>query len=208
MPVSAQGPALWLVRHAQPLIAPGVCYGQLDVPADPSATLQAALRLAPQLPRSLVARHSPLQRCELLALAVQGLEANLTTDVRLQEMDFGVWEGQAWNAIDRAQMDAWSQDLYRYAPGGGESLSAMLQRVRAVLLDSWQHDSQQGQRDVVWVTHAGVIRCAQWLLRYGQAQPSAQDWSLPAPGFGQWYRWPWAGMEAALHSLSTHPQGE
>lgn len=206
MPVNAHGPALWLVRHAQPLIAPGVCYGQLDMPADPGATLQAALRLAPVLPRTGVARHSTLQRCELLALDLQGLEANLTADARLQEMDFGMWEGCAWNAIDRAQIDAWSNDLYLYAPGGGESLSAMLQRVRAALLDSWQHDSQHGQRDVVWVTHAGVIRCVQWLLRYGQAQPSAQDWSLPAPGFGQWYSWPWAGMGAALHSLSAQTQ--
>ena len=202
--MSARAPALWLVRHAQPLIAPGVCYGQLDVPADPGATLEAALRLATALPRTAAARHSPLQRCELLALDLQGLSANWMVDARLQEMDFGAWEGQPWNAIDRTQMEAWSSDLYLYAPGGGESLSAMLQRVRLALLESWQHDSQHGQRDVVWVTHAGVIRCVQWLLRYGQAQPSAQDWSLPAPGFGQYDSWPWAGMEAALRSLAVH----
>lgn len=42
---------LWLLRHAQPLIAQGVCYGRLDVPADPSQTLQAAMRFAAQMPQ-------------------------------------------------------------------------------------------------------------------------------------------------------------
>ncbi|MBV8617950.1 MAG: phosphoglycerate kinase, partial [Curvibacter sp.] len=31
---------LWLVRHARQLIAPGTCYGRLDVPADPAHTLE------------------------------------------------------------------------------------------------------------------------------------------------------------------------
>ena len=70
-------PALWLLRHAQPLIAPGVCYGQLDVPADPQHTLQAALRAGAALPRQAVVRHSPLQRCEQLAHALQAPEALL-----------------------------------------------------------------------------------------------------------------------------------
>ena len=32
---------LWLVRHAQPLIESGICYGQLDVAADAGATFTA-----------------------------------------------------------------------------------------------------------------------------------------------------------------------
>ena len=32
---------LWVVRHAQPLVAPGICYGALDVTADPAATPNA-----------------------------------------------------------------------------------------------------------------------------------------------------------------------
>lgn len=194
-------PSLWLLRHAQPLIAPGVCYGQLDVPAEPSATLQAGMRFAAAMPRGARVRTSPLQRCEQLAQALQAPEALLTTDARLQEMHFGRWEGQSWNDIGRAAVDAWSQDLYTHAPGDGESLAAMLARVRSALLESWQHDSRLGSRDVVWVTHAGVIRCVQWLLRYGHAQPSSADWQLPAPSFGQWHTSPWAGMAPALAAL-------
>lgn len=194
-------PSLWLLRHAQPMIAPDVCYGQLDVPAEPSATLQAALRFARHVPARTPTRYSPLQRCEQLALAIQELESNLMADVRLQEMHFGQWEGRAWNDIAQAEIDAWSQQLYDFAPGGGESLAAMLQRVRQALWQSWQQDSAYGQRDVVWITHAGVVRCVHWLLRYGQAHPTSRDWTLPAPSFGQWSQLIWADHASALQAL-------
>ena len=134
--MAAQHPCLWLLRHAEPLIAPGVCYGQLDVPADPSATLQAGMRFAHVMPAHALIRYSPLQRCAHLAQAAQTPQNFLVDDERLKEMHFGRWEGQSWNDIGRAAVDAWSRALYNHAPGAGESLAAMLQRVRAALLDS------------------------------------------------------------------------
>lgn len=195
-------PSLWLLRHAQPLIAPGTCYGRLDVAADASLTTQAAQHWLAALPAGAVLRHSPLQRCVQLAQALQpqGTHPALA-DARLQEMDFGRWEGQAWDALPRAELDAWAQDLSTYAPGGGEALHAMLQRVQAALHDSWRSDSLHGMRDVVWVTHAGVIRCVQWLLQFGQALPTAARWNLPAPAFGQGTCLPWAAHATALHAL-------
>ncbi|MDO4592508.1 MAG: histidine phosphatase family protein [Comamonadaceae bacterium] len=195
-------PQLWLLRHAQPLVAPGVCYGQLDVPAEPSQTLHAALRFARSLPHPALVRHSPLQRCAQLAQALEVPTGQVHADPRLQEMHFGTWEGQAWSAIGKTAVDAWSQDLYGTAPGGGESLAAMLQRVQDALLDSWRHDSLHGTRDVVWVTHAGVVRCVLWLLRYGHAQPAARDWTLPAPAFGQCTAISWQTHTAALQALA------
>ena len=86
---------LWLVRHAQPLIDAGVCYGATDVAADAHATAIAAQALANALPSRLTVWTSPLQRCEQLAQAVIGLRPDLSyeIDTRLLEMDFGVWEG-------------------------------------------------------------------------------------------------------------------
>lgn len=191
-------PRLWLLRHAQPLIAPGVCYGQLDVPAEPHATVQAALHFGAAMPRTAAVRYSPLQRCAQLAQALPATRNPVTADARLQEMDFGAWEGLPWNDIAQPTIDAWAQDLFGTAPGGGEALREMLQRVHAALAHSWAHDSQRGQRDVVWVTHAGVIRCVHWLQRYGQAQPTSQDWQLPAPAFGQWHSTAWAPLQVAL----------
>ena len=201
---------LWLLRHARPLIPTGVCYGRLDVAADAALSAQAAKNFSARahpLPASAVLRHSPLQRCEQLQRSLSASApdfASTCADAGLQEMDFGTWEGQPWEQIPRAEIDAWAADLAHYAPGGGESLVAMLQRVKRSLQHSWKHDSQHGARDVVWVTHAGVIRCVQWLLQRGDALPASAEWNLPAPGFGQWLALPWQGVENWLPS-NTHP---
>ena len=193
---------LWLLRHARPLIADGCCYGQLDVAADAVLTAHAAKNFSAVRPTDVVLRHSPLQRCEQFVRALTALEPDLAhnacADARLQEMDFGAWEGQPWAQIPRAEIDAWAADLATYAPGGGESLAAMLQRVKKALQHSWATDSQHGARDVVWVTHAGVIRCVQWLLQRGNQPPRSAEWNLPAPGMGQWLALPWADRAAAL----------
>ena len=209
-------PRLWLLRHAQPLIAPGVCYGQLDVAADAALTLSAAQAFATTLRDPLSAsvgqqspiplRHSPLQRCEqlMLALTVQtpDLVWNVQADPRIQEMHFGQWEGVAWCDIPAADIDAWAQQLHLHAPGGGESLASMLKRVQSALRESWQHDSQGGQRDVVWITHAGVIRCVQWLVQHGQQPPSSSEWNLPAPACGGWTSWEWSRIQQGCAALT------
>lgn len=61
---------LWMVRHAQPLIEAGICYGATDVAADAQATLQAAHTLAQLLPAGLAMLSSPLQRCERLSQSI------------------------------------------------------------------------------------------------------------------------------------------
>lgn len=185
------GRRLWLVRHAAPLVAPGTCYGALDVPADPAATRAAAERLAAALPGGARVFHSPLQRCEQLALELQALRPDLILkpDPRLREMDFGHWEGQTWEGIGRHAIDAWTAAFASYRPGDGENLAAVLARVAAALQD---HCRAAGEppaptQDVVWITHAGVIRSVAWLQAQGTgALPSSEEWPLPAPGWGEW----------------------
>lgn len=199
-------PSLWMLRHAPPQIAPGLCYGQLDVPAAELATQQAAKNFAAVAPHGVRIRTSPLQRCELLALALQGLRPDLmlkTADPCLRELDFGSWEGQPWHALPRRHLDAWAADLAGYRPGGGENLQAMLQRVAQALVCSWQTDAQGGQQHCIWVCHAGTMRCVQWLLEYGQQLPSSAQWSMPAASAGQWLRVPWpAALALDLQRLA------
>ena len=187
------GPRLWLVRHARPLVAPGLCYGRLDMAADALASRSAAASLARALPASVAAAwHSPLQRCELLALDLQALRPDLASnpEPRIAEMDFGAWEGQAWSAIARAEIDAWAADLAGHAPGGGEPLVAMLRRVAMALGDAAACAHAHGG-DMVWITHAGVARCVQWLLAHGeQRAPRSHEWPVQAPGFGAWMTMP------------------
>lgn len=181
---------LWLVRHARPQIAPGLCYGMLDVPADPQATADCARRVAQALPPRLPAFHSPLQRCEQLALSLRGLRPDLAIlpDPRLAEMDFGTWEGRAWNAIAREDIDAWTARFASHRPGGGDALADMLLRV-ATALDDARAAAARQRCDVLWISHAGVARCVQWLLgaagRHG-VMPRADQWPLAAPEPGHW----------------------
>lgn len=174
---------LWLVRHAQPLVAPGVCYGARDVPADPHATQMAAQTLAKALPHTLQVVSSPLQRCERLAKVLQGLRPDLTykTDARLVEMDFGAWEGQPWDTIARAELDAWTDNFAHWRCGGGENVQGFIARVAAV----WDACAAENQ-SVVWITHAGVIRAATLLARGQRTVHHATQWPRDACDFGQW----------------------
>lgn len=174
---------LWLVRHAQPLIDAGVCYGATDVAADAHATAIAAQALANALPSRLTVWTSPLQRCEQLAQAVIGLRPDLSyeIDTRLLEMDFGVWEGHRWDAIPPAAYDAWTADFGGHRFGGQESVSEFMGRVAL----AWDAFQSQGQ-DSVWITHAGVIRAVSLLAQGIRHINDATQWPAQAPSFGQW----------------------
>ena len=188
-PPAAASSRLWLVRHAAPLVAPGTCYGALDVPADAQSTRAAAERLATALPHGARVAHSTLQRCELLAHDLQALRPDLplTPDARLREMDFGRWEGQTWDAIGKSAIDTWVAGFATHAPGGGESLAHMLHRVAAALQTAREWRANQGAKDVVWITHAGVARCVTWLQERGESvQPRSENWPVAAPGWGEW----------------------
>jgi alpha-ribazole phosphatase len=174
---------LWLVRHATPLVAAGTCYGALDVAAAAQATQQAAQALARALPQGAVLRSSTLQRCTQLATALCALRTDLsfTTDSRLREMDFGSWEGRRWDALDAAALQAWSDDFAHHRPGGGESVHGFMARVT----QAWDEAPTTGT-DLVWITHAGVIRAATLLHTDQVPVTQAAQWPAAACGFGQW----------------------
>ena len=174
---------LWLARHAQPLVAPGICYGQHDLAADAAATADCAQQLALALPAGLGVIASPLQRCEQLAHALSALRPDLAykTDARLQEMDFGRWEGRAWQDIAPAELQAWTDDFAHYRAGQtGESVSAFMARVALAF------DALPNHPDTLWITHAGVIRAAGLLAQGVRRLTQASQWPVDAPKYGQW----------------------
>lgn len=182
---------LWVVRHARPLIAPGTCYGALNVAADAGATQQAAQALAKELPQEAMVRCSTLQRCELLAQYLCGLRPDLVLkpEQRLVEMNFGVYEGTAWADIPKEALDAWTADFWLHRFGGQESLAELMARVRSV----WEEDAAtpkdtNAARDTVWVTHAGVARAALLLSRGVVQIDQASAWPIEAPAFGAWWQ--------------------
>lgn len=172
---------LWLARHAQPLVAPGTCYGATDVAADPEQTQAAARALAQAVPTRLRVACSPRLRCAALAQALQALRPELavTCDPRLAEMDFGSWENRRWDAIGQAAIDAWTADFALHRCGGGESVNDLLQRVASAL-----DNACEGADDMLWITHAGVERAVRVLLAQPPSRLTADRWPRAGLGFG------------------------
>jgi alpha-ribazole phosphatase len=175
---------LWLMRHARPMVEEGLCYGAMDVEAHPEETLAAAQRLAQVLPPSLGVLVSPLKRCTRLAQALAEARPDLPvrTDARLAEMDFGGWEGQLWNALDRTELEAWRGDFLQYRAGRtGECTHDFIARVGRVL-----DESRAAGRDQAWIAHGGVFK-AVLLHQSGVRAAAASDWPVPSLAWGHYH---------------------
>jgi alpha-ribazole phosphatase len=147
-----------LVRHPAPLIAPGVCYGRrLDIAAVPAGNLVSD----PALAGAQLVWSSPARRCLEVAASISVSQmVPLRVDDRLQELDFGDWEGRPWSAIPRDDLDRWAADPLAFAPPRGESGASLIARVRSF---------RAGLReDCVVVSHGGPLKVLGALLR-GQA---------------------------------------
>jgi len=145
-----------LLRHPRPHVAPGTCYGRLDLAPGPdsAAEIAAALATTPAV-RAVIA--STATRCRALAEALAARDgAVLVPDTRLLELDFSAWEGRRWADLPRAETEAWAADPWHIAPPGGERFAALHARVGAVLAEAAE--------DSALVTHAGPIRAARMIL--------------------------------------------
>lgn len=151
---------IFLIRHTRPDIAPGICYGQLDIDVSDSFKEEAA-DVMNWLPQLEIIITSPLLRthrlAEHLALA-QNCEVR--TDARLIEKHFGTWEGRAWDDITRCEIDSWATDIMGYAQSGGESAQQVMQRVQ----DFISNVAQLPQQNIALIAHGGTIRAILALL--------------------------------------------
>lgn len=180
---------LWLVRHAQVLLPPGICYGALDVAAEPQATQECVQALAKVLPVAATVHSSPLQRCTLLADHLMALRPDLTLQIdhRLQEMNFGDWEGRRWDMITQSQFDAWTRNFADHAVGGrGETVRTLMARVGQAFDELGSGNPAVASNDVVWITHAGIIRAAQLLAQGIRQVSQAGQWPVENTACGQW----------------------
>ena len=154
--------ALILLRHGEPKIASGVCYGQSDIDAHipDHAALMGALSRFDRPVTKLYS--SPLRRCmDLSQNLAPLLNLQIQTDPRLSEINFGNWEMQPWDNIPRAEIDAWASDVENARPHGGESVAQLMQRVKSYLADV---AGEPG--NVLAVSHLGVARVIAAILGY------------------------------------------
>ncbi len=148
-----------LVRHSRALVASGICYGRLDLELHPDGAAEIA-RIAAELAGfgASAIWSSPARRCIAVAAAL-GPPAPLRT-ARLLELNFGAWEGMAWDDIDRAALDLWAASPMDFAPPGGESGAALIARVR-----SFHATLYEAGQDCVVVSHGGPLKVLRALLR-------------------------------------------
>jgi len=159
-----------LLRHLPTALAPGHCYGRLDLPPGPASPAAALAGLRNFPARALLS--SPAARCMALAGAVAaatGLAAR--PEPGLLELDFGAWEGARWDDVPRAALDAWAADPWGFAPPGGESGAALVARVRAVFATM--------RPGTVVVSHGGPLKVLAALIA---GRPV--DLLAPAPPMG------------------------
>lgn len=144
-------------RHPTPDAAPGLCYGRWNIGLARSAAAEIAAACADP-PAFAYIVTSPSWRARQLAEALAAATgARLEADERLMEMDFGRWEGEFWEDIDRAESDPWAENPWDNAPPKGESFSMVHSRIGAALMEA--------PPGGCFVTHAGPIRAAMMIQR-------------------------------------------
>jgi alpha-ribazole phosphatase len=159
---------IYLIRHTEPVIAKGVCYGQSDLEVAGSFLSEAAI-IRHHLPATVTAVYSsPLQRCKRLA---EHLFADHTIQLQddLKEINCGKWELQFWDNIPSDELDPWMNNLINMRIPGGESYADVFERVaqcfdKIIGLHSMGNhpEPEPGAGNslsrAVIVAHGGVIR--------------------------------------------------
>ena len=147
---------IYLIRHTA-VDATGICYGHHDVPLADTFAIEAAqlrAKLPPAPAAGYRAHSSPATRC--LALAAE-FAAEIKTDERLREMNFGAWENRPWNDLPAAETTPWMADYVTLAPPGGETFGAVQARAAAFLAELATAGAAE-EPPVLVFTHGGTIR--------------------------------------------------
>jgi broad specificity phosphatase PhoE len=151
--------SLIIVRHGRTEAnASGLLLGRRLDPGLDTLGVRQAEALAGLVRGAHRAICSPLRRTRETA-AFFGLP--LTIDERWIEIDYGTLDGIALTDVPSATWAEWRADI-DFVPGGGESLAAVGQRVRAACDELIEEASDH---DIVVVSHVSPIKAAAaWAL--------------------------------------------
>ena len=163
---------LWLLRHGTP-VETGVLLGWTDAPLSGTGAQEAeaqAGRLAQQGLQRIIT--SDLSRCrETAAVVEKYLAVPVLDDARWREMNFGVWDGLAPNAVPQDSLSRFQTDPDLYPPPGGERWQDLRLRVGKAL------DALEPQPTLI-VAHGGSIRAALSILL---GWPLDHCWAVDLP---------------------------
>lgn len=152
---------LVLLYHGEPEGAAGRCIGRTDLPLSAQGRRQARhLADAWPYPPATCLVGSSLRRSRAMLEPFARRFGRLPrVEPRLDELDFGEWEGELWSRLHEgrpADVHAWLADWVGHAPPGGESFADLAARAGDWLAEI---EAQQGPDGLVLVAgHAGPIR--------------------------------------------------
>lgn len=102
---------------------------------------------------------SPLKRAEKTAEAINKYHGlPIKTDMRLQEIDMGDWEGKSWPEIERDYADEikiWQEDPGTFVSPGGETMKEVYDRVWAGIIDIVKSNKD---KTILVTSHGCAIR--------------------------------------------------
>jgi alpha-ribazole phosphatase len=160
-----------LLRHTEPKIEKGICYGQADIElADsffkeliPIQTKISALPID-------VFFSSPSQRCAILAQALCTSGKKVQYDKRLMELDFGKWELKQWDIISKTnEAKKWFTDYVNEPCPDGESYQDILMRIKDFIA---YLKAFKTIKEPLVITHAGVIRAFYCIAKMSSLETS------------------------------------
>lgn len=152
---------LYLLRHGE-IATPGILAGKTDVALSEFGRKQVA-QATDSLKNIDRCITSPLVRCHERAIAYcQQQNLPLEIESKIQEMNFGDWDGQSYQALwkmgDQLGTSAignfW-QNPWQNQPPNGETMDNFVSRV-----DNWWQDfcAENTLQNTLVFTHAGVIK--------------------------------------------------
>ena len=104
---------------------------------------------------------SPSQRCRQLTAALN-LPFNVVSEPRLQEINFGSWDGKPWTSIAKAEIDAWLADPLHFCGHGGESFHDLITRLLDFLAEI------KGEDIPLLITHSGILKALDFSRNYDE----------------------------------------
>jgi alpha-ribazole phosphatase len=154
----------WWIRHAPVINHGGRVYGQDDPDCDCS-DVDTFRRLARIIPADALWVTSHLRRTRETAQSIiahlpNGAAPAPLTEPALAEQNFGDWQGLTHEELAARRDGAWHRFWLAPAeesPPGGESFLQVIERVSDVVTRLSQ---DHAGRDIVAVSHGGVIRAA------------------------------------------------
>ena len=146
---------IYLIRHTQPAVEKGICYGSTDLDVAETFEIEAAAikAVVPEITNQTKIFSSPLQRCYKLAQYL-AVGHPVVIDERLTEISFGDWEMQPWRSFGKETLIKWKAEFVHTPCPNGEPFQSVFDRVLSFYQELLELEADQ----VFVVNHSGIIR--------------------------------------------------